>query len=122
MLFYAPRRLLFPLFLHLLLLHLPTYAVIAPNTSLATVPTAYFGGNYAYRNVANIAMLAKQRIVMLEKWEGHCWQDCLGNGTGSAPCQATCGVENDILDTMNRIKSVNPRTATVLYWNTLLVC
>ena len=93
-----------------------------PNTSLATVPTAYFGGNYAYRNVANIAMLAKQRIVMLEKWEGHCWQDCLGNGTGSAPCQATCGVENDILDTMNRIKSVNPRTATVLYWNTLLVC
>ena len=89
---------------------------------LAARAGSYFGGNAAHRGNASIEMLAKCRLVMIEKWEGHCWQDCLGNGTGSAPCQATCGVENDILDTMNRIKSVNPRTATVLYWNTLLVC
>ena len=42
-------------------------AIIAPNTSLATVPTAYFGGDTAHRSDANIAMLAKARIVMIEK-------------------------------------------------------
>lgn len=36
-------------------------AIQAPNISLATVPTAYFGGNYIRRNDANIAMLAKMR-------------------------------------------------------------
>ena len=95
-------------------------AVIAPNTSLATVPCAYFGGNYAHRGQANIEMLSKMRIIMIEKWEGHCWQDCLGNGTGSPPCQPSCGVENDMLDTFRRVKTVNPATATVLYFNTLL--
>ena len=65
-------------------------------------------------------MLAKMRLVVVEKWEGHCWQDCLGNGTGSSPCHASCGVENDMLDTLGRVKAMNPGTATVLYWNTLL--
>jgi len=102
------------------ILLLSTAAIIAPNTSLATVPCAYFGGNYARRGKANIKMLAKMRIIMIEKWEGHCWQDCLGNGTGSRSCNASCGVENDILHTFGLVKAVNPRTATVLYWNTLL--
>ena len=44
-------------------------AIVAPDTSLATVPCAYFGGNYARRGDANIAMLE-----ML--WEGHCWPRC----------------------------------------------
>ena len=39
-----------------LLLH-EARAIIAPNTSLATVPTAYFGGNYARRGDANIEMV-----------------------------------------------------------------
>ena len=97
-----------------------TLAIVAPNTSLATVPCAYFGGNYARRGDANIAMLAKMRLVMLEKWEGSCWQDCLGNGTGSVSCQAGCGVEDYIIDTHRRIKALNPGVSGVLYWNTLL--
>ena len=94
-------------------------SITPPNTSLATVPVAYFGGNSAHRNNDSIEMLAsarfsrrirpvchcslcassvvhmrsdilmstawcgrcipqaKMRIVMLEKWEGHCWRDCL---------------------------------------------
>ena len=60
------------------------------------------------------------RMIMIEKWEGRCWQDCLGNGTGSSSCQPSCGVENFILDTLQRVKALNPGTATVLYWNTLL--
>ena len=95
-------------------------AIVAPDTSLATVPCAYFGGNYARRGDANIAMLAKMRLVMLEKWEGHCWQDCLGNGTGSLPCHASCGVEDFIVDTHRRVKALNPAVSSVLYWNTLL--
>jgi hypothetical protein len=94
-------------------------SIIAPNTSLATVPTAYFGGAFARRGEANIEMLSKQRIIMVEKWEGHCWQDCLADQGGPA-CQASCGVENDILDTFERVKKINPAVATVLYWNTLL--
>ena len=80
----------------------------------------YFGGNYARRGDADIEMLAKMRLVMVEKWEGHCWADCLGNGTSSPSCHASCGVESDILDTFSRVKHLNPSTATVLYWNTLL--
>ena len=60
------------------------------------------------------------RLVIIEKWEGPCWQDCLGNGTESPSCRSPCGVENYILDTMQRVKLINPSTATVLYWNTLL--
>lgn len=95
-------------------------ATLAPNTSLATVPTAYFGGNFAARADANIEMLAKMRIVMIEKWEGPCWQKCLQAGPGSPDCSASCGVENYILDTFRQVKAVNPSVATVLYWNTLL--
>ena len=89
-------------------------AVVTPNTSLATVPVAYFGGNAAHRNEANIDMLSKMRIVMIEKWEGHCWQDCFANSSSPA-CQPSCGAENDILDTMRRVKQKNPSTSTVLY-------
>jgi hypothetical protein len=95
-------------------------AIVAPNTSLASVPCAYFGGNYAKRGPENIAMLAKMRIVMVEKWEGHCWQDCLTEGPGSPPCQSSCGVEDDILRTLGAVKAINRGVATVLYWNTLL--
>ena len=68
--------------LSLLSLHAAA-AIIAPNTSLATTPTGYFGGNAARRDNASIAMLAKNRIVMIEKWEGRCWQECLAGGVGS---------------------------------------
>ena len=107
-------------FIAIALLSSVAHAIIAPNTSLATVPCAYFGGNYAQRGAANVDMLSKMRLVMVEKWEGHCWQDCLGNGTGSAPCESSCGVENDILRTLGAVKAANPGVATVLYWNTLL--
>ena len=50
------------------LLVLPVLSIIAPDTSLATVPCAYFGGNAAHRAEANIEMLAKMRLVMIEKW------------------------------------------------------
>ena len=78
------------------------------------------GGNAAHRGEPSIEMLAKMRMVMLEKWEGHCWQDCLAGGVGSPACAASCGVENDILDTLSRVKAINPAVSGVLYLNTLL--
>ena len=45
--------------------------LVAPNTSLATIPAAYFGGKggkSGKRSAANLAMLAKMRLIMLEKW------------------------------------------------------
>ena len=78
----------------------------------------YFGGNAAHRGQANIEMLAKCRLVMIEKWEGHCWQDCLAQGVGSPPCEASCDVESLIVDTLRRVKAINPSVAGVLYLNT----
>ena len=41
------------------------FGITAPNTSLATTPTGYFGGNAAHRDNASIAMLAKNRVIMM---------------------------------------------------------
>lgn len=90
------------------------------NTSLATVPVGYFGGNAARRGGANIAMLAKMRLVMLEKWEGPCWQSCLAQGPGGASCQPSCDVEAHITDTLRRVKALNAGVSGVLYLNTLM--
>eukprot|EP01051_Picozoa_sp_SAG22_P015882 SAG22_NODE_2144_length_2941_cov_2.511963_2_plen_425_part_00 len=99
-------------------------AITAPNTSLAAgTPVSYFGGNSARRGDANIAMLAKMRMVMLEKWEGPCWAGCLASNNSQPPaaaCTAGCGVETHILDTLRRVKARNPAVSGVMYLNTLL--
>jgi hypothetical protein len=77
--------------------------------SLATVPWGYYGGIARHRDDANIAMLSKARLVIIEKWEGPCWESCLAHGPSSPACQASCGVGTDILATMGRIKTRNPR-------------
>jgi hypothetical protein len=94
-------------------------AIVAPDLSLDTVPVGYFGGNAAHRGQANIEMLAKMRLVMIEKWEGHCWQDCLATPS-SAACLPSCDAEASIMSTMRRIKAINQNVATVMYLNTLL--
>ena len=85
----------------------------------AILSNRYFGGNAAHRGDANIEMLAKMRIVMLEKWEGHCWADCFANASSPA-CQPGCAVEDLIIDTHRRVKALNPNSCSVLYLNTLL--
>lgn len=97
-----------------------------PNTSLATIPTAYFGGKGGKsgpRDDANIAMLAKARLIILEKWEGPCWDGCLANATAEPPlpCSPSCDVESHMLTTLRRVRALNPRVTTMLYLNTLLL-
>jgi hypothetical protein len=44
------------------------------NTSLATIPTGYFGGSgLAPRPDTDIQALAQQRVIVIEKWEGRAY-------------------------------------------------
>ena len=103
----------------------------APNTSLATIPVAYFGGHHSNctsptgcRSETNLQMLAKMRMVMVEKWEGHCYDGCMDNASKNMPCYPSCNVEGDMIDTLSRAKALahaDGRTLTgVFYLNTLL--
>ena len=103
-----------------LLLLAGTRGITAPNASLDTVPVAYFGGVNTTRGADNIEMLAKMRVVMIEKWEGTCWSDCLAQGPGGAACQPSCAVEDAMLGTLRRVKAANPGVCGVFYLNTLL--
>lgn len=94
-------------------------AVHPPNTSLATLPTAYFGGTTAPRPQANIAMLARQRLVIIEKWEGPCWAECLANTSAGIPCRTSCDAERYMLDTIKAVKNANPDTSVGFYQNSL---
>lgn len=93
------------------------FALTPPNTSLATIPVGYFGGVNVTRPKENLEMLSKMRIVGIEKWEGHCWSDCLYNGTNCGP---NCDVEQYMLGTLKAVKELNPGVSTFFYWNTLL--
>jgi hypothetical protein len=105
-------------------------AVTAPNTSLATIPVAYFGGHHSACNFTtgcrteeNLRMLSKMRIVMVEKWEGHCYDSCMKNGSSkpSLPCFPSCNVEGDMRNTLRRAKAMSPNGLTgVFYLNTLM--
>jgi hypothetical protein len=104
-------------------------AVRAPNISLGTMPIAYFGGHHnegtefhgntscspaGCRPPENIQMLAKMRLVMIEKWEGHCYDGCMYNASLNMPCFPSCAVESDMLSTLAAAKAINPALAGVM--------
>ena len=74
-------------------------------------------GCHQQRHRLPLRVMLTMRTPLLN--QGHCWADCLANPSSGA-CTASCGVENDILDTNRRVKVLNPGVSTVLYWNTLL--
>ena len=97
-------------------------AITPPDTSLETLPVGYFGGvNCKERSQDNIEMLAKMRVIVIEKWEGPCWYECYNNLTMNppVPCQPSCGAENYQMETIKRAKMANPKLSTVFYLNTL---
>ena len=98
------------------------------DTSLATIPTGYFGGSggegtgaSTVRSPSSIKELAQQRVVVVEKWEGPCWDECLANSSSTPPlpCNPACGEEMYQLDTLRRIKAINPNVSGVFYLNSL---
>lgn len=110
-----------------LMVQLATAAPKPIDTSLATIPTGYFGGSGAtgggsyHRSDADIAELANQRVIVIEKWEGPCWDECLANSSHTPPvaCSTTCSEETYQLHTLRRVKALNPNVSGVFYLNTL---
>ena len=94
--------------------------VVVPSTSLETLPVVYMGGNAAPRPPANLAMLAKMRCVVVEKWEGSCWTECLKNTSKGAQCEPSCREEDAQVATLRAAKALNPAVAGVFYLNTIL--
>ena len=104
----------------------PGAGLVPPNTSLATLPVAYFGGKGGVsgpRSEASVAMLSKMRLVILEKWEGPCWDDCIANSTATParPCLPSCNEEHESLAVLRRVRGLNPGVSTMLYLNALLL-
>jgi hypothetical protein len=97
-----------------------TRAVVVPSTSLDTLPVVYMGGNSAPRPAENVEMLAKMRYVVIEKWEGPCWNECLANITKKTPCEPSCDEEAVQLATLAAVKKLNPKVAGIMYLNTIL--
>jgi hypothetical protein len=94
--------------------------VVVPSTDLATLPMVYMGGNSAARPKENIEMLAKMRYVVIEKWEGPCWNECLANTTKGVQCEPSCNEEQVQMATLKAVKAINPKVAGVFYLNTIL--
>ena len=60
---------------------------------------------------------------MVEKWEGHCYDGCMKNGTShpQLPCYPSCNVEADMRNTLRRAKAMSPHGLSgVFYLNTLM--
>ena len=97
-----------------------TRGALVPSTSLDTLPVVYMGGNSAPRPKENIEMLAKMRYVVIEKWEGACWNECLANVSKQLPCESSCDEEAVQMATLAAVKKVNPSVPGIFYLNTIL--
>jgi hypothetical protein len=65
-------------------------------------------------------MLAKMKYVVIEKWEGGCWDGCLANQSQHIPCDPSCHEEANQLSTLQAIKNLNASVPTVFYLNAVL--
>ena len=96
-------------------------SVVVPSTDLNTLPVVYMGGNSAPRPPKNIEMLSKMRYVVIEKWEGPCWNECLANLTKKDPvqCEPSCQEENVQMATLKAVKALK-NIPGIFYLNTIL--
>jgi len=101
-------------------------AVLHPATDLATLPVVYWGGSTLPRPPSNIDMLSKLAYIVIEKWEGACWDACLKNLTSAhpRPCEAACAEEDHQLATLRAVRAASKNSssgpALVFYLNAML--
>lgn len=101
-----------------------------PDTSLDTLPVAYYGANWD-RSAVNIATLARFQLVVLMQEDGHCWATCcpdrmqggsqcgpLHTATDIVGCNASCAqhaAQSEIFAAMKASAvSLLPRQTTQL--------
>lgn len=58
-------------------------------------------------------------MVVIEKFEGPCWDHCFVHPVPSE-CDPSCNTEGYILGTAQALKKVNPKISVVMYLNSLL--
>jgi len=95
---------------------------LRPSESLETLPLAFHSGfaDPWPRDAADIAYLARFRLVNLQLWEGPCWNATLAAAARDPPSRGpgpACGAESYQLDTLARVKAANPAVATTFYLN-----
>jgi hypothetical protein len=71
------------------------------------------------RSAEDIATLAKFRMVVIEKFEGPCWDHCFVHPVPSE-CVPSCNTESYILGTAKSLKAANPSISVILYLNSML--
>lgn len=71
------------------------------------------------RSAEDIATLAKFRMVVIEKFEGPCWDQCYIHPVKDA-CNPSCNVEQYITGTAKALKDANPKISVILYLNSML--
>ena len=109
-----------------------------PDTSLSTIPVAYYGANWN-RTQTNIDGLAKFQMVTLMQEDGHCWATCcphasdpghssqcgpLHNASAIPGCDASCAqhaAQSDIFAAVKSSAKSQSRRAPhcVLYMNSV---
>ena len=112
--------------------------ITPPDMSLATIPVAYYGANWA-RTQANIDALAKFDMVTLMQEDGHCWATCcpdamtpktgqcgpLHNASAIPGCDASCaqhGAQNAVFKAVKASAAQQGRARPphcVLYMNSV---
>eukprot|EP01079_Euglenida_sp_SAG-EU17-18_P002620 gene2620-3313_t len=93
---------------------MPCHGVVLPDTSLDTgVPIAYFCGA-RNRTQASLSLLAKHRMVIINKHEGPCINDCLGEFHQHELC-TSCNLGEALLGTLRQVKQLSPNVSTGYY-------
>ena len=60
------------------------------------------------------------RYVVIEKWEGPCWHECLANISRQLACEPSCDEEAVQMATLAAVKKRNPSVPGIFYLNTIL--
>jgi hypothetical protein len=96
-----------------------------PDDSMDTLPVAchsFYGKKKTEpypRSADDIATLAKFRMVVIEKFEGPCWDYCFVHPQPEK-CNPSCDTEKYIMGTAKALKEANPGISVILYLNSLL--
>eukprot|EP01051_Picozoa_sp_SAG22_P011203 SAG22_NODE_1059_length_5764_cov_3.282966_1_plen_338_part_00 len=72
------------------------------------------------RDPEEIATLAKFRLVVIEKFEGTCWDQCYVH-PAPGKCVPGCDVENFMLGTARALKAANPKLSVLMYLNSVML-
>ena len=104
----------------------PSTGLHGPDPSFRTIPVvshSFYGKKKTEpwpRPPALIANLSKFRMVVIEKFEGPCWDHCFIHRMPDK-CVPSCDVARYQLGTARALKSLNPNISTIIYINSVML-